>query len=846
MIELSLSLKKIEEEINFAKDNLRKLSNLISGTKKEIKNYEVKLKKYAKQKDEVGFKKIEVVLKNLQVRLDDSQKELNILNDKYDAKTIKMLQEEKKSILSKINKQGNKQILDQQRLTNVRVEKEYNVIRDNYVLAVKTVMDFIETSLPFKGVQTHEEFIRFLNKINETLPDPQPTDTKVGAISALLKDFIQSYNLAYQRRKMDLPVVEQVIFRFIMTFNKCKNFFKISMEKQVFTVEKKNYAMSAIIIDNTSEMDIEHIQKYKDDLVIDNFLCQYIIDKIEKIYEEGLITSNDKKRLDNNIYKHEWQTYEQIFDFDFDEFVNSVQNSINSARRFKNEQGSIPLEYKRHLMSSFEYEIHSLNYSIIPKNHEFYSYIDDSDRLELVKILKSLIEINNSYEGVNEKVASTLLSKNNFSFDIKNRYFNYSKTIGQKYFYGKFITKFNNYNIYQNSFLNVFASYINLIIKESNKAALFSDSLYTFYKSMYWHVLNEGCYGGIALYQHGRIQPVSDRSLLLKGISEHDLVNARISPDITFAKILKDEYATTYFLNHIDLRFKNILPKYDNVEKYENEINNLAIDLREMRRLLVKNFKAADTIIDLELPLEYEQYAMIGAPKGKIYALWQWETFGDGLGRICIGYDQQDMSVQATKQSRMDATYRRVLRVNRDGLISPVESPWLNSSKMDLVGVEVALDFNLYVIRKFHALFIDWYAKAAQKIKQRNSVLESTIEIFNDEITIDNEDYEQIFVQNSLNEQVFDADSSNNNQITVFNRGIKSKKFFKILEQTFHVVIEQGKGSEIKVSRLQQGGKIYRMGHHGSEVEYHATFVRKVLKRLNISLNEWSCAIKEY
>ena len=145
MFELSLSLKKIEEEINFAKGNLRKLSNLISGTKKEIKNYEVKLKKYAKQKDEVGFKKIEVVLKNLQVRLDDSQKELNILNDKYDAKTIKMLQEEKKSILSKINKQGNKQILDQQRLTNVRVEKEYNVIRDNYVLAVKTVMDFIET-----------------------------------------------------------------------------------------------------------------------------------------------------------------------------------------------------------------------------------------------------------------------------------------------------------------------------------------------------------------------------------------------------------------------------------------------------------------------------------------------------------------------------------------------------------------------------------------------------------------------------------------------------------------------------------------------------------------------------
>ncbi|MFG0637834.1 hypothetical protein [Acinetobacter soli] len=846
MIELSLSLKKIEEEINFAKTNIRKLSNLISGTKKEIENYEVKFKKYAKQKDEVGFKKIEIVLKNLQVRLDNSQKELNILNDKYDEKTIKKLQEEKKLILSKIKKQGNKQILDQQLLSNAKVEKEYNVIRDNYVLAVKTVMDFIETSLPLKQVKTHEEFIRFLNGINETLPDPKPTDTKAGAICALLKDFIQSYNIAYQRRKIDLPAVEQLIIRFIMTFNRCKNYLKISMEKPVFTIEKNKYAMSEIIIDNISETDIDHILKHKDDSVIDNVLCKYLTDTIEQIYEEGLITSNEKLRLNTNIYKHEWQIYEQLFDFDFDEFVNSVQNSINSARRFKNVQGSIPLEFKRNLMSNFEYEIHSLNYSIIPKNHEFYSYIDDNDRLELVKILKILIEVNNSYEGVNDKIASTLLSKNNFSFDIKKRYFNYSKNIGQKYFYGKFITRLNKYNKYQNSFLDVFANYINLIFKESNKAVLFSDSLNTFYKSMYWHVLNEGCFGGIALFKYGRIHSISDRSLLLKDISEQELVKAQISPDITYAKILKDEYATTFLLNYFDLRFKNILPKYDYIEKYENEINNMAIDLREMRRLLVKNFKAVDTIIDLELPLEYEQYAMIGAQKGKIYALWQWETFGDGLGRICIGYDQQDMSVQATKQSRLDATYRCILRVNRDGLISPVESPWLNASLMDLVGVEVSLDANLYVIRKFHALFIDWYAKAAQKIKQRNSVQKIPNEIFNDEIIIDNEDYEQILVQNSLNEQLFDGYSLNNNHIEMFNRGIKSKKFFKILEQAFNVVVEQGKGSEIKVSRLQQGGKIYRLGHHGSEVEYHATFVRKVLKRLNISLNEWSCAIKEY
>lgn len=71
----------------------------------------------------------------------------------------------------------------------------------------------------------------------------------------------------------------------------------------------------------------------------------------------------------------------------------------------------------------------------------------------------------------------------------------------------------------------------------------------------------------------------------------------------------------------------------------------------------------------------------------------------------------------------------------------------------------------------------------------------------------------------------------------------KSNKFFKILEKSFGVVVQQGKGSEIKVSRLSEGGKIFRLGHHGVEVEYHATFVRNVLKRLNIGLDEWCNAL---
>ena len=48
---------------------------------------------------------------------------------------------------------------------------------------------------------------------------------------------------------------------------------------------------------------------------------------------------------------------------------------------------------------------------------------------------------------------------------------------------------------------------------------------------------------------------------------------------------------------------------------------------------------------------------------------------------------------------------------------------------------------------------------------------------------------------------------------------MKSKSFFKILIEKFDCKINQGKGSEINISRIANGGRIFRLGHHGKEVE---------------------------
>lgn len=59
--------------------------------------------------------------------------------------------------------------------------------------------------------------------------------------------------------------------------------------------------------------------------------------------------------------------------------------------------------------------------------------------------------------------------------------------------------------------------------------------------------------------------------------------------------------------------------------------------------------------------------------------------------------------------------------------------------------------------------------------------------------------------------------------------------FFKLLKDKFDGVITQGKGSEINVSRLAQGGRIRRLKHQSKIVEYNVGLIRGVLKRLNIS-----------
>lgn len=866
MKETASLLKNIEDQISFRKSSIKAIHRSIASTQKEIKKLEGKLQKNSKLNDEPLVQQIRIKLGELENVYFEHQKELAHLVDEEAYMNLKdqkselliKLQEKKdqKSQEAKIKKEREEELLEELRLTKkAKVSNSYNLIRGEYLSNVKRVFTTIQgefDDIKLAGNIDHYDFASWLDNNVRELPSVSPVDVKAVAICALISDFSESYGKYYIRAKDDLAPMDHILSRFELTLKLCSGYLDESSHKERFVPCERQYHSDQIIVDDQKQLELNHIFDQINDQVIDTDLKPLLLKRVNDIHIEGIINCDDRERLIASLENPKWLDYEKLIDFDLDEFANTLQNRVNSARRMKKLEGSVPLLHYVNLMACFEYEVEEQSYLSIPNKHNFYSYIDDEDKKELTSILKTLIDINNSYSGVNENIAFTLQSKNTHSFNIKKRIFNFSRTIGHKYFYGTFITQDNGVNTYRDGFLNVFMDYLSPILNKTKKSGFVNQNLLSLKDSILWFVLNSSSYGGTSSFENNRLTTISDRMLLSKGVSSEKLVAYGIANSKEFANILRNEYTTSYFLNHIDLRFTKRVPKFSSVEEYVREIKNMATDLREMRRLLIKNFKPVDSIIELDLPLDRGTQAAIGCGTGKVFVLWQWETFGDGLGRICVGYDKNHMKEQASKKSRMDAQYNRILRVNWDGLISAVESPWLDSSNMDLVCVEVAPDFNLYVLSKFYEMFMGWYSDAAIKLKKRildqefegDTVVEGELpnDVLIEGIYLDKYDYEQIYIQNTLNAQEPD-DEQSQNQVATYNRTIKSKKFFAILEKVFDVVVKQGKGSEVNVSRVAHGGRVFRLGHHGVEREYSATHVRKVLKRLNINLIDWNTAL---
>lgn len=718
----------------------------------------------------------------------------------------------------------------------------YNSKRKDFLQYIHYSLKSLEQSLSLYCFN-HDNFASLMMSFCAYAPAPNPIDHKASGVCVMLTDFAKSY-LIMHNQNQPLDNIGNILNRLQAVLNRCQNYLEVvqTIPEFIFCPEDGQYNDTFDI--HTIKVDyLEPLLQQIDENIIEDQLYPYLINTLEQLKEDELLSIEEVIQFKADLNHEQLKHYEQIIDFDIDEFKNSVENSIRSVRRFKKQGKQLPPEYRLNLISSFCFEIKIIEGEKIPTHHKFYSYLDEVDKIDLIQLIHRLFNLNNSVVGIHLKLASSISTMQYHEFQLKQDMFSWSLKIAHRYFYGRFTDDREKAKKYAVDFIGNFDIYLSDILSNLENYNICFNLTEIFYKALSWCVMNFSTYGGMTVLKDSHFEFVSERANLMYKRDLRTIMNLGWSKDTSHAHMLAEEFENAFFLNHIDLRFKPLVPKFPSFDDYLKRILDLSTDLLEMRRLLVKNFKANESIIELDLDLSHSERVILNSKNGKLYALWQWETVGDGLGRICLHHDVEHIHVQAMKESRMDAKYTSVLRINRDGCISPINAPWLNVKELDLVGVNSAIDFNFYILEKFHELFFNRYTEIAQKVKQR---LNQTTTDKENNVIYDTYDLEVIQIQGALqhfaseeSEIVSSFGEKSTEGKYYFNRSLKSSVFFKLLKDRFDVVITQGKGSEINVSRVAQGGRIRRLKHHGKIVEYNAGLIRGVLKRLNISLQEW-------
>ena len=885
---------------------------LISGQLKQIDNYQKnffieknklnnELEKAEKRLPGLKGSKYDLCLKKIQeikLELSDIQLKIESFQKKYPIAMLNDLRQ-KEHTLREIQKsryleeQLNIKKKDEQRKLKAHVERygDVNDFNNIHKISLKLASECAE---------------KWKNLLNSDVEPQQIFDgiIEVECVYRTGKEYLlNNYSDNYLQRagliilkagylvgqNEDLDLAQKVTYLQIA----CEKFNALLNEAQCITELRTDFTpcySSQISLTEIPEESYTHWSKMCDDNVSDHQLYDFYVKTLEQIYAEELIDHNEYRKLEKitqRDFARECEQWEKIVDFDFDEACNTVINSINTLRYYKSKKIEMSPLISQHIFSSFLLKTSHFDESYILKKHKFYTFLNEECKAELLSLMKNVINLNNSVEGLNIKISLSLLARRETLFNLKSRLFQLAYKITKNIFFGIYLPPklprdkenmtraFNRLNI---EFTKALDSYIAETFSRFNQPSVIIGILNLFFKSIKWHQLNFGILGGIPLVQaesnYKLIPDKLDFSLSFLRVrdvilsypnAKHALLN--IAPYEKFDykdqtdsflgtkevlnEILNSQYLDSYKINHSKLFLADSY--YNTLNDYQRHIQILAEDMREMCRLLVKNYKAKDSILPLDFTLYLDKHEFTG-----LYALWQWETINDSLGRICIGgRGYEDMVEQSEKKSRIDASYLLILRVNWDGSISSVETPWLNTFNYDRVIHSHIHDFTLYLLSIFHNRFIEQYAQTAEKLKKEINH-EVSLEIHentsNDEVYYDRQDLEILVLNHTLDQfkennyvQLLEHDDPVSQVMeqpfkkikTYFNSTIKSTHFFKLLEKYFDVKITEGKGSEINVSRVAHEGRVYRLGHHGKMVEYNAVYVRNVLKRLNISLDEW-------
>jgi hypothetical protein len=140
-----------------------------------------------------------------------------------------------------------------------------------------------------------------------------------------------------------------------------------------------------------------------------------------------------------------------------------------------------------------------------------------------------------------------------------------------------------------------------------------------------------------------------------------------------------------------------------------------------------------------------------------------------------------------------------------------------------------------FILREFHDKLISLFAIRKTKTK-KDEPIECVYEYMY-EVADFTTNYHQVLSKNEDIEASYDSKAKSNNIPSMM-----MSSFFTFMQKEFNCNVDNGKGSEMKIWR--SGSKIYTLGRHKQDQKIPSLLVKKILKRLGITAEEWLNSLK--
>jgi hypothetical protein len=249
-------------------------------------------------------------------------------------------------------------------------------------------------------------------------------------------------------------------------------------------------------------------------------------------------------------------------------------------------------------------------------------------------------------------------------------------------------------------------------------------------------------------------------------------------------------------------------------------LDRLAADIQEMRPFLLRGFRAEKASISLG---------------DDLVVAWDWSLLY-GIAYLIPGTTIEDI-----QRAMVTRSAQLIVTVGRDGLLLDANNPWVTTGTIAARDGDRWLPENFLVLELMHEKLFGLYDRIDfERIRCRSGVAEGDAD--DEAIALSVRDLAATEADDGTDESHDEPGPAADRPPAPRRiRPLRSRRLLTFLEKRFGCEVRPGKGSEVTVYR--PGGRIFTLGHHGSNDEVSSVVVAHLLKRLAIGLDEWRLAV---